>query len=111
MGSILRGDIVWAKLDATQGHEQAGDRPVLVLSQDIFNARSGTVIAMPLTSKEPRLGFPLTLEITEAKLPKRSWVKIAQIRTLATSRIGKKLGRASEDEMDQVIEGLNELID
>ena len=110
MGSILRGDIVWARLDPTEGHEQAGDRPVLVISQDIFNARSGTVIAMRLTSQEPRAGFPLTLEITGAKLPKRSWVKIAQVRTLATNRLGRRLGRATDAELEQVIEGLNEII-
>ena len=43
-------------------------------------------------------------------LPKRSWVKISQIRTLSTERIGKKLGQVSEEELDQIIEGLNEII-
>lgn len=37
MARILRGDIVWANLDPTLGHEQAGSRPVLILSEDIFN--------------------------------------------------------------------------
>ncbi|MBK9216403.1 MAG: type II toxin-antitoxin system PemK/MazF family toxin [Chloracidobacterium sp.] len=110
MAAILRGDIVWANLDPTQGHEQSGRRPILVLSQDIFNERSGTVIAVALTSQQPRAGFPLTLELTSKKLPKRSWAKISQIRTLSTQRLGPKLGRASEREMDQVIEGLLEIV-
>jgi mRNA interferase MazF len=110
MARILRGDIVWADLDPTQGHEQAGLRPVLVLSQDIFNQRSGTVIACALTSQEPRAAFPLTLELAPAKLPKRSWVKISQIRTLSVRRLGKKLGRASSEQLEQVIEGLNEIV-
>jgi mRNA interferase MazF len=110
MARILRGDIVWADLDPTLGHEQAGARPVLVLSQDVFNDRSGTVIAVVLTSQQPSAGFPLTFELSDPKLPKRSWVKISQIRTLSTQRLGRKLGRASSEELAAVIEGLNEII-
>jgi mRNA interferase MazF len=58
-------------------------RPVLIISQDIFNARSGTIIAIAITSQPQRAGFPLTLELTSPALPKKSWVKISQIRTLA----------------------------
>jgi mRNA interferase MazF len=83
---------------------------VLILSQDVFNERSGTVIAVALTSQEPRAGFPLTYELTAAGLPKRSWVKISQIRTLATERIGRRLARASDEELARILEGLNEII-
>jgi mRNA interferase MazF len=107
---ILRGEIRWADLNPLRGHEQAGERPVLVLSHDVFNERSGTVIAIALTSQEPRAGYPLTLELATAKLPKRSWVKISQIRTLSTERIGKRLGRASDEELAQVLEGLLEIV-
>jgi len=107
---ILRGDIRWAELNPVRGHEQAGTRPVLILSHDVFNERSGTVIAMAMTSQEPRAGFPLTLEIKAPGLTKRSWIKIAQVRTLSVERIGKKLARASEEEMARVIEGLNEIV-
>lgn len=110
MAAILRGDIVWANLDPTKGREQSGLRPVLVLSHDVFNERSGTVIAVAITSQEPKAAFPLTLELDEKQLPKRSWAKISQIRTMSVERIGKRLGRASLDEIDQIIEGLNELI-
>ncbi len=110
MARILRGDIVWANLDPTLGHEQAGSRPVLVLSEDIFNDRSGTVIAVVLTSQQPSAGFPLTFELSGAKLPKKSWVKISQIRTLSTQRLGKKIGAAANEELDIIIEGLNEII-
>jgi mRNA interferase MazF len=110
MARILRGEVRWADLNPVRGHEQAGLRPVLVLSQDIFNERSGTVIAVAVTSQPPRAGFPLTLELKMRGLPKRSWVKISQIRTLAVERIGKRLGRASPEEIAQVIEGLNEIV-
>jgi mRNA interferase MazF len=83
---------------------------VLILSQDIFNERSGTVIAMAITSQPQRAGFPLTLELISTGLPRRSWVKISQIRTLAVERIGTKIGTASPEELAQTIEGLNEII-
>lgn len=110
MARILRGEIRWADLNPIRGREQAGLRPVLVLSHDVFNERSGTVIAVALTSQEPRAGFPLTLESHASGLPKRSWVRVSQIRTLSVERVGRRLARAPEEEIDRVIEGLNEII-
>ena len=110
MARILRGDIVWADLNPTKGHEQSGQRPVLILSNDVFNDRSGTVIAVALTSQEQRAGFPLTYKLSAKNLPKPSWVKISQIRTLSTERLGKRIGRIEPEDMDQIIEGLNEII-
>ena len=83
---------------------------MLIVSQDVFNERSGTVIAMALTSVPQRAGFPLTLELNAEPLPKRSWVKISQIRVLATERIGELVAEASHEELIQVIEGLNEIV-
>ncbi len=110
MARILRGEIRWADLNLVRGCEQAGLRPVLILSQDVFNERSGTVIAVALTSQPQRAGFPLALELQAKGLPKKSWVKISQIRTLAVERIGKAIGRASPEEVAQIVEGLNEII-
>ena len=110
MARILRGDIVWAALDRARGHEQAGRRPVLVISHDIFNERSGTVIAMAITSQPQRAGFPLTLALGSGTLLKPSWVKISQIRTLSVDRLGKRIGRVSPEELLQVVEGLNEIV-
>ncbi len=107
---ILRGDLFWAELDPVRGREQAGKRPVLVLSQDVFNERSGTVIAATITSQEPRAGFPLTLELVGTPLPKRSWVKIGQVRTLSVERLGSRIGRASPEALEQVVEGLVEIV-
>ncbi|MCP5101972.1 MAG: type II toxin-antitoxin system PemK/MazF family toxin [bacterium] len=110
MARILRGDIYWAVLDPTVGHEQSGLRPVLIVSNNIFNDRSGTVIAMALTSQPQRAGFPLTYRLEDDSLPKRSWVKISQIRTLSILRIKGKLGEVSPEDLDSIIEGLNEII-
>jgi len=110
MARILRGDIFWADLNPVQGNEQAGRRPVVILSHDVFNERSGTVIAMAITSQPQRAGFPLTLEINSEDLPKQSWVKVSQIRTLSVQRLGNKIGRVSPEELGLLIEGLNEII-
>jgi mRNA interferase MazF len=110
MARILRGDIVWAELSPSRGREQSGRRPVLVLSQDVFNEHSGTVIAVALTSQPPSAGFPLTLELSHPRLPKKSWVKVSQVRTLSAERLGPRIGRVSGEELGLVIEGLNEII-
>jgi mRNA interferase MazF len=61
---------------------------------------------MPTT----KAGFPLTLELKSANLPKKSLLKISQVRTLSVERIGKVIGKASMEELNQAIEGLNEII-
>jgi mRNA interferase MazF len=110
MARILRGDIVWADLNPVKGREQAGLRPVLILSEDVFNEHSGTVIAVAITSQPQRAGFPLTYELVGSGLPKPSWVKISQIRTLSVERLGKKIGRVKTEELDIIIDGLNEIL-
>ena len=109
MARLLRGEVRWADFKPVRGHEQAGRRPVLILSHDVFNDRSGTVIAVALTSQEPRTRFPLTLEGKAAGLTKRSWIKISQIRTMSVDRIGS-VARAVEEELARVVDGLNEII-
>ena len=110
MAQILRGDIVWADLNPVRGHEQAGRRPIVVISDDNFNARSGTVIAMAITGIPQRAGFPFTLEITSVEMPRRSWIKISQIRTLSVERLKNKIGQISSQELDRIVDGLNQLI-
>ncbi len=110
MAGILRGEVRWADLNPVRGHEQAGRRPVLILSHDVFNARSGTVIAVALTSQPQKAGFPLTLELEVVRLGKPAWAKISQIRTLSVERIGKRLTRIPPLEVAKVIEGLNEIL-
>ena len=110
MARILRGEIRWADLSPGQGREQTGRRPVLILSHEVFNERSGTVIALAITSQPQKAGFPLTLEIAPKGLPKRSWVKIGQIRTLAVERIGKVAAVLPPEVLSTALEGLDEII-
>lgn len=110
MARIPRGEIYWADLNPVRGREQAGLRPVLVISHEAFNAASGTVIAMAITSHPQRAGFPLAIRLESVRLPKPSWVKISQVRTLSTERLGRRLGAVSPEELAQVTDGLFELV-
>jgi mRNA interferase MazF len=110
LANILRGEIYWADLDPVRGREQAGNRPVLILSNDLFNRRSGTVIAMAITSQPQRARFPLSLELPDDCLPRPSWVKISQVRTISTERIGKRIGEVDARDLALIVDGLTELI-
>jgi mRNA interferase MazF len=110
MVRILRGEIWWADLNPVLGHEPGGRRPVLVISEDIFNRRSGTVIALAITSQPQRASFPLTEALSLGTLPKPSWVKISQVRTLSTERLSGRVGAIEVEELEHIIDGLNELI-
>jgi mRNA interferase MazF len=110
MAGILRGELRWADLNPVRGYEQGGTRPIVILSHDVFNERSGTVIAMAITSQPQRAGFPLTLELESSNLPKRCWIKISQIRTLSVERIGELIETLPPETLSQLIDGLNEII-
>ncbi len=106
----MRGEVYWADLNPVRGREHAGIRPVLILSHDLFNRKSQTAIAMAIASQPQRAGFPLTLALPAAVLPKSSWVKISQIRTISVDRLGKKIAAADADTLGQLIDGLLELV-
>ncbi|MGD0616223.1 MAG: type II toxin-antitoxin system PemK/MazF family toxin [Bryobacteraceae bacterium] len=110
MARILRGEIYWADLNPVRGREQSGLRPVLILSHELFNRKSETVIAMAITSQPQKAGFPLTLELPSGMLPKPSWVKISQIRTISTDRLGKKIAVLDAETLGELIDGLLELV-
>ena len=110
MARILRGEIYWADLNPVRGREQAGLRPVLILSHDVFNTKSETVIAMAITSQPQRAGFPLTFALPPEALPKPSWVKISQVRTISVHRLGKKIAALDPETLGQAVDGLLDLI-
>ena len=110
MALILRGGIYWADLDPVRGHEQGGARPVLVLSHDVFNERSGTVIAVALTSQPQRAGYPLTWKVPAGVMPRDSWVKITQIRTLSAERLGDPLGKLAPQDLDEIVRGFLQIV-
>lgn len=110
MAGVLRGEIYWADLQPVRGHEQGGVRPVLILSHDIFNDRSGTVIVLAITSQTQRAGFPLSFRLPSGTLPRESWVKITQIRTLSTERLGARIAKLDDGDMQRIVDGLQQVI-
>jgi mRNA interferase MazF len=68
------------------------------------------VIAMPLTTSAQRAGPPLTWPVPAGLLPRPSWVKVSQVRTLSTERVGRPAGRLDDDQMGQIIDALLELV-
>ena len=64
MARILWSEIYWEDLNPSRGQAQAGYRPVIVISQDMFNDRSGTIIAMVITGQSQKAGFPLTHKLS-----------------------------------------------
>jgi len=57
-----RQDFVWISFDPQAGHEQAGHRPALVISHDLFNQKTGLVFVCPITNHPPRNQFHIALE-------------------------------------------------
>lgn len=83
---------------------------MLVLSQDLFNERSGTVISMALTSQPQRLGHPFSWPVPAGVLPRVSWVKVSQVNNLSVHRLGDRIGRLEESDLTEIVGGLLELI-
>ena len=110
MARILRGEIYWADLEPIRGHEQGGRRPVLILSHGVVNERLDTVIVLAITGQPQRMGYPLTWQVPSDRLPRDSWVKISQIRTISVERLGTRVGQLTETEVDTLVDGLLELI-
>jgi mRNA interferase MazF len=100
-----RGTIVRADLDPVVGHEQGGRRPFLVVSREHFNLHSGTVIGFAITSQRAA-PFPFSLPVPEGLLPRPSWVKISQVRTLSDRRLGNVVGQTESAFVENCLAGL-----
>ncbi len=110
MAAILRGELYWADLGLGTGHEQSGLRPVLVISHDPFNRRSETAIVLAITSQPQRAGYPYSHKLRSGGLPKESWVKMTQVRTLSAERLRERVGVVDDDELGEIVEGLIEVV-
>jgi mRNA interferase MazF len=105
----VRGDVFSARLDPTEGSEQAGTRPVVVISRDSINANSPVVVIVPVTdaANVKRL-YP-----SHAHFPKgagglrmESVAKAEQIRAIQTSRFVAYYGRLDRASLDRIEEAI-----
>ena len=107
-----RGEVWTADLNPTRGREQAGHRPVLVLSNDPLNhGPAGLIVAAPLTSREKHQPLHAPLDPPEGGVKIRSYVKCEDIRSLSKQRLGRRWGRVSAATMAAVEERMRILLD
>jgi mRNA interferase MazF len=99
---IKRGDIFWASLSESKGSVQKGNRPVLIIQNDVGNKHSATVIVACITSRIGKRAYPVNVSIPEKLLPKASDVRLNQILTVEKSQLGGRLGRLPRETMDKV---------
>ena len=91
-----RGEVWLVDLNPVRGHEQAGHRPSLVVSVDLFNhGPAGLVVAVPLTSKPKGIPFHVEIRPPEGGLRERSWAKCEDVRSLSKDRFVKPWGRTA----------------
>jgi mRNA interferase MazF len=107
----LRGEIWNASLDPATGHEQAGQRPVLILSNNAFNqGLAGLVFIAPLTQTDRHIPAHVTLNPPEGGVRSRSFVLCDHLRSISKERLGEQpWGRVSQETMAQV-EGMLRLL-
>jgi mRNA interferase MazF len=106
-----RGEIWVADLNPTRGHEQAGRRPVLILSVDPFNKSPlDLVIIAPLTSKPKRIPTHVEVRPPEGGVTMPSWIKCEDIRSISTERLASRMGRVSPATMQAAERHLRALL-
>ncbi|SDB45093.1 mRNA interferase MazF [Desulfonatronum thiosulfatophilum] len=103
MIQTLRGEIWLVDLNPTNGHEQSGQRPGLVISDDIFNTGPAElVVILPLTSKNKKIPLHEKIIPPEGGLKEVSYVKCEDIRSVSKQRLLAKIGRVSNLSMNAV---------
>ena len=111
--AVRRGELYWADLDPVVGSEQGGVRPVLVCQADPINMYANTSITLAITSQPQRANYPLTIALDQGEggLPKASWIKVTQMRTLSLKRLRGRLGALTLERLNEVDRAIVEVLD
>ena len=110
---VKQGEIYWVDFGEPRGSEPAYQHPHIIIQNDVFNASLiNTVVVCSLTSNLKRAGSPgnVSLRKGEANLTKKSVVNISQLYTINKGDLAEKIGKVSENRMNQIIEGVQLLI-
>jgi mRNA interferase MazF len=103
-----RGDVVWLDFDPQLGHEQAGKRPALVISQSDYNKKVGLALFYPITSQVK--GYPFEVTIKSEKI--NGVVLADQIKSLDwKARKIKFIDKAPEEVLEESKEKLGWLLE
>ena len=97
---VGQGDIIRINLNPVSGHEQAGYRPALVISNDTFNKNTNLVIVAPITSNDN--GFPHHIFLDEKET--KGYVLCEHLRTLDIKSRGYKfIEKISDNKLDEIL--------
>jgi len=111
MTKASRGEIWLVNLDPTQGREQAGTRPFLVISVDLFNhGAAELVVGIPITSKAKNIPLHVEINPPEGGLSLTSYAKCEDVRSVSTARLKKRLGKVLPQTIDAVEDRLKILL-
>ncbi len=99
---IRRGEIYMADLDPVIGSEQGGNRPVLILQNNVGNKHSPTVVVTAITSRLGKHNLPTHVKLHLECLPKDSIILLEQLRTIDKGRLAEYIGMVSQEEMRRI---------
>lgn len=105
--SFRYGDVVWADLDPSSGHEQTKRRPLIVVSNDKFNAHSNLTMTIPITSSD--VPYPLHIDVgsipdESGGMTVRGFAQVEQLKSLdLEARCAAKVGSISIGDMDRIL--------
>ena len=106
-----QGEIWYANLNPTKGSEQAGFRPLVIISGDLMNKYLPVVITCPLTTKVKNYKGNVVLQPdSHNKLKSSSEILTFHIRSVSKDRLVKKIGDITKPELESLINGLNEIL-
>ena len=107
-----RGEIWTVNVNATRGHEQAGVRPVLVVSADQLNAsEADLVVVIPLTTKGRGIPLHVVIQPPDGGVKKTSFAMCENIRSVAKERLTDQWGMVSGSTMKEIEDRLYKLLD
>ncbi|MEP7342439.1 MAG: type II toxin-antitoxin system PemK/MazF family toxin [Acidobacteriota bacterium] len=103
MSQPLRGEVWLTTLDPIVGREQAGTRPALIVSDDLFNqSHVELVVVLPITSKSKNVRSHVPVSPPEGGLQVASYIKCEDVRSISIQRFGRRLGKVSAKTMNEV---------
>ncbi len=108
---MKQGEIWYADLDPVKGSEQAGFRPVVIVSGNLLNQYLNVVIAVPLTTKIKNYkGNPILHPNTKNNLTEVSEMLVFHIRSVSKDRLRRCVGRIEQQELDTALKTLNDIL-
>ena len=110
-------EIHLANLNPTVSNEQSGIRPVVVISGNTMNSKSGLCVICPLSSVVKNYPFCTLLSKNNSNLSKNNSNKLKQdsevlsfqLRTISQKRLIKKIGEVEEEDLQSVLHNINDV--